>query len=237
MDLVVGGSESGLKGVADMSVTGEQEGPRYPSPPDTDVHPSRPFRFCPYCAVAMELVTDSADECRRPVCPRCHFVHYEGPRLLVVCVLMHRRSALMLKRAIEPFAGKWAFPGGFVEEYESPQQAAARELFEEVGVSVDANLLVPAGITYVVHMNQVHLSYQLRVAERPEVSIGPEADAAAWFEAAEIRSDEFWVPTSTGDVTQFLECNDEYSYAFGISNATEEEHASRLYRLSATDTQ
>jgi ADP-ribose pyrophosphatase YjhB (NUDIX family) len=44
---------------------------------------------------------------------------------------------LIIKRAIEPFIGQWAFPGGFVDnEDESIMAAAARELKEETGVNI-----------------------------------------------------------------------------------------------------
>lgn len=38
---------------------------------------------------------------------------------------------LLILRKNEPYAGQWAFPGGFVDENEDPDHAVARELKEE----------------------------------------------------------------------------------------------------------
>ncbi len=49
------------------------------------------------------------------------------------------RFVLLVKRGKEPFNGKWALPGGFMEWDESCEQCAARELKEETELE-DINL-------------------------------------------------------------------------------------------------
>jgi 8-oxo-dGTP diphosphatase len=67
--------------------------------------------------------------------------HYEFPRpaLTVDCVVFgldeEDLKVALIQRGLEPFAGKWALPGGFVRVEESLEEAARRELQEEAGFS------------------------------------------------------------------------------------------------------
>lgn len=65
---------------------------------------------------------------------------YDWPRpMLTVDAVVFLRDrgdykVLLIKRGLEPFKGKWAFPGGFVEMDEELDDAIGRELLEETGL-------------------------------------------------------------------------------------------------------
>jgi 8-oxo-dGTP diphosphatase len=65
---------------------------------------------------------------------------FERPGLTVDCVIfgldLDERSlkVMLIERDLEPFAGVWAVPGGFVRAGESLEAAAERELREETGI-------------------------------------------------------------------------------------------------------
>jgi len=67
---------------------------------------------------------------------------YPRPAVTVDCVVFARTDdglqVLLIERDGEPYAGRWALPGGFVEMDEDLETAARRELHEETGVVVDS---------------------------------------------------------------------------------------------------
>ena len=66
---------------------------------------------------------------------------YERPGLTVDCVIFgldlaeEKLKVMLIERDLEPFAGAWAIPGGFVRQGETLEQAAVRELQEETGIT------------------------------------------------------------------------------------------------------
>lgn len=63
---------------------------------------------------------------------------YPHPSVTTDCVIFGfdgtRLKVLLIERGLEPFKGYWAFPGGFLNMYESAETGALRELREETGL-------------------------------------------------------------------------------------------------------
>ena len=73
-------------------------------------------------------------------CEECRRDDYQNPSVTVDAVATREGTEglelLMIKRGKEPqeWEGMWAFPGGFVDYGEDPEDAVIRELLEETGV-------------------------------------------------------------------------------------------------------
>ena len=63
---------------------------------------------------------------------------YPHPSVTTDCVIFgfngERLQVLLIERGIEPFKGRWAFPGGFLKMDETAEDGALRELKEETGL-------------------------------------------------------------------------------------------------------
>lgn len=63
---------------------------------------------------------------------------YPHPSVTTDCVIFgfdgSKLKVLLIKRGGEPYKGRWAFPGGFMQIDESAEQGARRELKEETGL-------------------------------------------------------------------------------------------------------
>ena len=118
---------------------------------------------------------------------------YPHPAVTTDCVIFgfdgERLQVLLIERGIEPYKGRWAFPGGFLKMDETAEEGARRELKEETGLEGS-------------YMEQFHtfsaperdprervitIAYYALVKIQ-EVKGGDDAASARWFPLDEIPS-------------------------------------------------
>jgi ADP-ribose pyrophosphatase YjhB (NUDIX family) len=113
--------------------------------------------FCPHCGQPTQQYVPAGDNRKRSVCDACGYIHYENPRLVLGAVIEWQGDILLCRRAIEPRAGLWTLPAGFMENGESTKDAAARESQEEAHACIEQMRLFT--LIDIPKINQVHVFY------------------------------------------------------------------------------
>jgi 8-oxo-dGTP diphosphatase len=95
---------------------------------------------------------------------------------------------LLIQRGIEPFKGKWALPGGFVNMDELLETACKRELEEETGLELEimTQFRTFDAINRDPRHRTISVVFSAELPERKEVKGGDDADKAGWFPVNEL---------------------------------------------------
>jgi ADP-ribose pyrophosphatase YjhB (NUDIX family) len=127
-------------------------------------------------------------------------------------VLVDPGGAVLLLSCTHPESGEpfWLTPGGGLEPGESPEEAARRELAEEVGVDAELGPLIwlrRGSFRWNGEVELFERYYLVRVEERPEIAIdGPLADPGVrevrWWTADELAASG--APRAPGALAELL---------------------------------
>ncbi|HEX6359546.1 NUDIX hydrolase [Actinophytocola sp.] len=122
-------------------------------------------------------------------------IHYTADVVLLAPV-DNRLSVLLVERAHEPYAGKWALPGGHVDSWignggklngETSREAARRELREETGINIKAHDLMEVGAYDEIGRDPrghyVTMVYAAMLDAPAEPTPGTDASRVAWHPA------------------------------------------------------
>lgn len=139
------------------------------------------MRYCAYCG--NELIERHLFGKVRPYCPACDRAVFEDPKLAVAVVIAIGGRILLQRRDIDPGRGAWTFPSGYVDRGEVVEEAAAREVREEVNLPVRIDRLL--GL-YSAAGNPVVLAVYAATPLADEFTAGEEVSAVALFDPADL---------------------------------------------------
>ena len=162
------------------------------------------MKFCSVCGSAdIALTVPEGDQRSRYVCPSCGTVHYSNPKIVCGVVPVFEDKVMLCLRGIEPRKGKWTLPAGFMENEETVEEGAQRELYEEAVSTVALGPLLT--VISVPHISQVHMMYLGTMVE-PKFAVTPESTEIKLFTEAEIPWGELAFRTVKTALEHYFEC-------------------------------
>ncbi|CAF25693.1 hypothetical protein Q649_00475 [Bartonella quintana JK 73] len=124
--------------------------------------------------------------------------------LVVACALLDQNNHVLLTQRPQgkSLAGLWEFPGGKVEQGETPEASLIRELEEELGVHVPPNNLLP--LIFASHSYETfHLLMPLYLCSQYEgVAQGREGQNLKWIFIGDL--DKYPMPDADKPLVQVL---------------------------------
>jgi ADP-ribose pyrophosphatase YjhB (NUDIX family) len=191
------------------------------------------MNFCPDCGAKVALQAVAGDERQRFVCSDCGKTHYQSPNVLVATYVCVGEAILWIKRGIPPAVGKWAIPGGYMENDETPEAGASRELREETGIGVPADKMLLVSVSSILHMAQTHLVFRCHLDNQPETDRTEEAVEFGWFTEDELPWEDLAFPGIEPHVRQVYRWLREGNYGIRVGFIDENGSQYRNFPLAA----
>ena len=159
-------------------------------------------RFCSHCGHAITRRVPDGDSRVRDCCDHCGAIHYVNPRPVVGTIPVWDNRVLLCLRAIEPRAGYWTLPAGFMEVGESSVAGARRETEEEACAHIEIGPLF--SVIDVPAVEQLHIFYRAKLLDL-DFAAGAETLEVRLFSESEIPWDRIAFRTVSTTLRLFFE--------------------------------
>ena len=169
------------------------------------------MNYCPECGGPLLRHVVGGDLRNHWFCQRCQTRHHDYPRVVVTAFVASGDRLLWVQRGLQPQRGKWAIPGGFLEQGETLAEGAARELHEEAGILLPPErlqLYMTGSITFI---NQVYMGFRAAV-ETDLCAPGVESMDCRFFTRHECPWDQVAYPQVNDSIRQAYDDLDSGSF-------------------------
>lgn len=161
-----------------------------------------------------ELSTARIEGRERAYCTECDQPVYRNAKPCAGTLVVDGSAVLLVKRTNPPAVGSWSLPAGYLEIDERPEDAAARELAEETGLSVSPANLELFETNLVAHPDGRYVLVIIyrteRTATEGSVTAGSDAaDARFWTLSELSASDESIEPSYEPIIRKVLDTDQE----------------------------
>ena len=173
------------------------------------------MKFCSNCGHSVNIEIPDGDNRPRHVCPNCHTIHYQNPRLITGTLPIAPDGRILLcRRNIEPRKNFWTLPAGFMENEETTIEGALRETFEEAAFQpINPELI---SLISLPQWNQVHLFYKVKMTDFT-FSVTEESNAVELFSQSSIPWGDIAFETVSMTLKHYFTCLIE---GFSVLNDT-----------------
>jgi len=160
------------------------------------------LKFCSACGHAVELKPVPNDDIPRFVCDKCNTIHYQNPNIVTGALPVWEDKVLLCKRGIAPRIGYWNVPGGYMENGETVEEGAIREVWEEAQTKI---VITGLHMVYSIpRINQVYMHF-LAELQALDFKTTPESLEVQLFSEAEIPWNDIAFPSSRFTLKRYFE--------------------------------
>lgn len=122
------------------------------------------------------------------------------PLPVIAAIIRQDDQVLLCQRKEGALAGKWEFPGGKIENGETPEECLVREIEEELGIAINVENIYQAVHTHYDHGDFLVIGYLARHVEG-EISLRVHS-AYAWVDVG--RLDDYDLAEANIPIAQSL---------------------------------
>lgn len=142
------------------------------------------INFCSQCGGPLLPHVVGGEVRKHWFCQRCQAPRYDYPMIVVTTFVASGDRLLWVQRDQDPQRGKWAIPGGFLENGETLAEGAARELHEEAGVLLPPERLQLYMTGTITFINQIYVGFRATV-DTDYCDPGEESMACGFYSRSE----------------------------------------------------